>query len=559
MNVRPHLCWIAIWCLARGVPSFASEPIQLRDVTAETGITFVHTDGSSGNRYIVETVASGLALFDYDNDGRIDIYFLNGAPLRGTKTETVPRNSLWHNEGNWKFTDATERSGLGDPGYALGVAVADYDNDGYEDVYISNFGPNKLYRNRGDGTFVDVTEKAGVADGAGKIGAGVAFFDMDNDGDLDLFATHYVNFTYENHRAVRFNGHPAYAGPLDYQPTASTLFRNNGDGTFTDISVESGIAQHKGAGMGVVCFDADGDGDTDVFVGNDKTGNFLFINDGHGKFKETAGLAGVAYDVAGRAQGSMGVECADLDNDGLLDLFVSTYQQEVATLFKNQGNGLFQDITQLARAGDGSLRYVKWGTGAVDFDNDGDRDLFIACGHLHDNVHLFDNTTSYECPSLVLRNSGGGKFVNVSDKAGDGPLLKRSARGAAFDDLDNDGDIDVVILNSRRGPTLLRNESERGHWLQLKLVGARPSGSGSNRDAVGAKVRLIAADLTLVDEVHSGRGYQSDYGRRLQFGLGKRDKIDRVEIQWPGGAKQEIRDVPVDQRLTIREQSPRSE
>ncbi|HMJ65159.1 MAG TPA: CRTAC1 family protein, partial [Candidatus Binatia bacterium] len=355
------------------------------------------------------------------------------------------------------------------------------------------------------------------------------------------------------------NGHPAYAGPLDYQPTASTLFRNNGDGTFTDISVESGIAQHKGAGMGVVCFDADGDGDTDVFVGNDKTGNFLFINDGHGKFKETAGLAGVAYDVAGRAQGSMGVECADLDNDGLLDLFVSTYQQEVATLFKNQGNGLFQDITQLARAGDGSLRYVKWGTGAVDFDNDGDRDLFIACGHLHDNVHLFDNTTSYECPSLVLRNSGGGKFVNVSDKAGDGPLLKRSARGAAFDDLDNDGDIDVVILNSRRGPTLLRNESERGHWLQLKLVGARPSGSGSNRDAVGAKVRLIAADLTLVDEVHSGRGYQSDYGRRLQFGLGKRDKIDRVEIQWPGGAKQEIRDVPVDQRLTIREQSPRSE
>src|SRR5262245_18901525 len=246
-----------------GVPALAG-PIQLHDVTRETGITFVHTDGSSGNRYIVETVASGLALFDYDNDGKIDIYFLNGAPLRGTKTESVPRNSLWHNEGNWKFTDATERSGLGDPGYGLGVAVADYDNDGFEDVYISNFGPNKLYRNRGDGTFVDVTEKAGVADGAGKIGAGVACFDMDNDGDLDLFVAHYVNFAYETHRTVRFNGHPAYGGPLDYQPPAPTLFRNNGDGTFTDVSIESGIATHRGAGMGVICFDADGDGDTDV-------------------------------------------------------------------------------------------------------------------------------------------------------------------------------------------------------------------------------------------------------------------------------------------------------
>lgn len=362
-----------------------------------------------------------MALFDCDGDGDVDIYFLNGAPLRGTKAQSSPpRNSLWRNDGNWKFTDVTASSGLGDEGYGLGVATADYDNDGDQDVYISNFGPNKLYRNNGNGTFSDVTEKAGVANGNTKVGAGVAFFDMDSDGDLDLFAARYVNFTYENHRSVRFNGHPAYAGPLDFQPSPFTLFRNNGDGTLTDVSVESGIAKYKGAGMGVVCADFDNDRDTDIFVANDKSGNFLFLNDGQGKFRENAGLAGVAYDLAGRAQGSMGVECADFDNDGLLDLFVTPYQQELATLFRNQGKGLFEDVTPLTRAGEGTLRYVKWGVGMVDFDNDGYRDIFIACGHLHDNVHLFDNTTSYECPNIVLRNTAG-KFQNVSDKAGDGP------------------------------------------------------------------------------------------------------------------------------------------
>ncbi len=540
--------------------SDAPSPIQLRDVTRETGITFVHTDGSSGQRYIVETVASGLAVFDYDNDGDVDIYFLNGAKLGtnsgGVAATSVPRNALWRNDGNWKFTDVTERSGLGDTNFSVGVATADYDNDGDQDVYISNFGPNKLYQNNGDGTFSDVAKKAGVEDGEKKIGAGVAFLDIDHDGDLDLFAAHYVDFTYENHRGVRFSGHPAYAGPLDYRSTPFSLFRNNGDGTFANVSSESGVGNYKGAGMGVICFDAELDGDTDIFVANDKTGNSLLLNDGKGNFKENAGLAGIAYDMAGRAQGSMGIECADVDNDGLLDLFVTTYQQELATLFRNAGKGMFDDVTAQTRAGEGTLRYVKWGVGVVDFDNDGLRDLFVACGHLHDNVHLFDNTTLYESPSILLRNVGREatpsasatprqrrdasgapslppsaiRFVNVSDKSGDGPTVKRSARGAAFDDLDNDGDIDVVILNSRKGPTIMRNDSARANWLQVRLAGTR-----ANRDAIGARVKLLAGDLTLVDEVHSGRGYQSDYGRRLHFGLGKREKIDRVEVHWPGG------------------------
>jgi hypothetical protein len=373
---------------------------------------------------------------------------------------------------------------------------------------------------------------------------------MDNDGDLDLFAARYVNFTYANHRSVRFNGHPAYAGPLDFQPSPFALLRNNGQSsgyTFTDVTAESGIAKYKGAGMGVVSADFDNDGDTDIFVANDKTGNFLFLNEGQGRFRENAGLAGVAYDLAGRAQGSMGVECADFDNDGLLDLYVTTYQQELATLFRNQGKGLFEDVTPLTRAGEGTLRYVKWGVGMVDFDNDGHRDLFIACGHLHDNVHLFDNTTLYECPGIVLRNTAG-KFQNVSEQTGDAATVKRSARGAAFDDLDNDGDIDVVILNSRREPTILRNDSSPAHWLGVQLIGAK-----SNRDGIGARVTVVAGDVSLVDEVRSGRGYQSDYGRRLHFGLGKRDQIDRVEVRWPGGQTDVLRQPAVDRLHVVRE------
>jgi len=478
----------------------------------------------------------------------VDIYFLSGAPLRGTKAAVAPTNALYRNDGNWKFTDVTRAAGVGDTGYALGVAVGDYDNDGDPDVYLNNYGPNVLYRNNGDGTFTDVTRQAGVGNGH-KVGAGANFLDMDKDGDLDLFVSNYVHFTYENHRIYHSKGFPKYSGPMDYPPTADTLFRNNGDGTFTDVSRESGVAASKGTGMGTVCADYDDDGDTDIFVANDVAGNFLFQNDGTGRFKEVGVFAGAAYDLHGHEQASMGVDCGDYDNDGRLDFYQTSYALELATLFRNLGGGTFEDVTLKTGAGAGTYPHVTWGNSLVDLDNDGHRDIFVACGDIQDNVSKWDDLRTYMAPNVVLLNTGAGKFVNVSDRCGDGLAVKLSSRGAAFDDLDNDGDIDVVILNSRREPTILRNDSPKGnHWIQIRLKGTK-----TNRDGVGARVKVVAGDLTQIDEVHSGRGYQSHYGTRLHFGLGQRRRVDRIEVRWIGGGVDVFRGLEVDRFVTIME------
>ncbi|MHC4398623.1 MAG: CRTAC1 family protein [Planctomycetota bacterium] len=541
---------VGLACWALPSVSLAQWPIQLRDVTGQTGITFRHTDGSSGRRYIVETVTAGLALFDYDGDGYIDVYLLNGAPLKGTSVDAPPTNALYRNQGGWNFTDVTDTAGVGNPGFGLGAAVGDYDNDGDPDLYVNNYGPNVLYQNNGDGTFTDVTRQAGVADGD-KVGAGASFLDVDGDGDLDLYVANYVKFTYETHVPRTMEGFPEYAGPKDYPAEPDTLFRNNGDGTFTDVSAESGIARHAGTGMGMVTADYDNDGDTDVFVLNDVAGNFFFENDGTGKFKEVALMAGLAYNLNGHELGSMGVDCGDFDNDGWLDFFMTSYHGELPVLYKNLGDGLLEDVTLLTGAGAGSLPYVNWGTSFVDFDNDGHRDLFVACGHLQDNIELYNNTSAYEVRNVLLMNTGEGKFVDVSDQAGDGMEPKLSSRGTGFDDLDNDGDVDVVVLNSRREPTILRNDSVGGnHWLQIRLEGTK-----TNRDGVGARVKVTAGDLVQIDEVHSGRGYQSHHGTRLHFGLGKRDRVDRIEVRWIGGAEDAIENVGVDRLVVVAEGS----
>ncbi len=519
--------------------------IRLTDVTSETGITFQHSDGSDGRHLIVEYVSAGLALFDYDGDGDVDIYFLNGAPARDRPSRPV-RNALYRNDGNWKFTDVTQQAGVGDDQHGLGVTVGDFDQDGDPDLYVSNFGPNRLYRNEGDGTFTEVAKAAGVENGD-RVGAGVCFVDIDQDGDLDLYVANYLKFSYDQQIDRTRQGFSVYASPLDFDPEADVLYRNNGDGTFVDFSEESGIASKLGYGMGMVATDFDSDGDSDLFVGNDVGANFVFQNDGKGQFKEIGLLSGFSYDRTGTIQGTMGVDCSDFDNDGHFDLHVTSYQNELATLYKNVNGVFLEDTTNLSGAGLGTNAEVTWGNGFVDFDNDGDRDIFVACGHLYPNVERFDDRTSYRARNILFENSGQGKFRNVTDSAGSGMQVKLSSRGAGFDDLDNDGDIDVVILNSREGPTLLRNDSPvKNYWLDIRLVGRR-----ANREGVGARVELMTGDNKQVDEVRRGRGYQSHFGSDLHFGVGSHAKVDEIRVHWPGGGVDVVKDVLTNQRITI--------
>jgi hypothetical protein len=543
------LIGLALW-LAVG-ESWAQGPLTFTDVTTESGVRFLHTDGSSGRHYIVESFTGGLALFDFDQDGDLDIYFLNGSPLPSTDVDKAKPSALYRNDGDWKFTDVTNPAGLGRPGYAMGVCAADYDNDGFADLYVSNFGPNVLYRNNGDGTFTDYTDRAGVAIGP-HVGAGACFVDIEADGDLDLYAANYIDYSLEQHRPHVHKGVPAYPSPLKHSPVADFLFRNNGDGTFADASRESGIAAHLGYGMGVVACDYDGDGDQDIFVANDVQANFLWQNDGLGKFSEVGLLAGTALDLAGKAQASMGVDAADFDNDGRMDFHVTSYAGEFATLYRNLGRGLFEDATRVARSGESTLPHVKWGNAFADFDNDGWRDLLIACGHLDDNIHLRGGrgATAFEVASAVLRNLGSGRFRDVTAETGDGLKRPRSTRGAAAGDLDGDGDPDLVLLNSRAAPALIRNDTlAENRWLIVQLVGRL-----SNRSAVGALVKVHVGGAIYSDEVRSGRGYQSDFGQQLHFGLGRAPRANKVEIRWPSGRVSALSDVASNQTMRLVEE-----
>ncbi len=521
-------------------------PIQLRDVTRTCGVTFQHKDGSSGRRFIIEPMCAGVATLDYDNDGLIDLYFLCGAALPGTHYNTPPKNRLYRNLGDFQFVDVTEQSGAGDEGFALGVTVGDYDHDGYPDLYVNNAGVDALLRNNGDGTFSNVTIQVGV-DNGDVVGAGVCFLDIEGDGDIDLYVGNYLEFDVHEHVERTVQGYPSYPSPRDFNPIPDKLFRNNGDGTFTDVSAESGIGAIAGRAMGMVCADADDDGDTDVFVLCDFAVNLYFENDGTGKFEEAAVLTGLAYNGLGQENASMGVDCADLDNDGKLDFFMTDYQGEFVVYYRNLGDGRFEDATQETHAGDGSYNHVNWGTALIDFDNDGDRDIFIANGHTEDNIDLYSSSTKHKVRNQVLMNKGNGTFVDVSDSCGDGLDPVCASRGVAFDDLDNDGDIDGIVQNSREAPTVLRNDLPPGrHWIQLYLTGTR-----ANRDAVGSRIKVVAGDLSQIDEVHSGRGYQSHFGTRLHFGLGEHDHVDRIEIRWLGGGTSVLENLPADKLYRI--------
>lgn len=520
--------------------------IRFEDRTQEFQLIFEHRNGSSGRRYLMEAMGAGVACFDADNDGWLDIYLLNGAELPGKQYSSPPTNALFRNLDGKKFAEVTRVARCQDFAFGLGIVSADYDNDGFADLYITNFGPNRLLHNNGDGTFSDVTGFASVADGA-KFSAGATFVDIDQDGNLDLFSANYLEFSYAQHDKLAPTAYPYAPGPHDFPPAADSLFLNQGDGTFADLSLTSGVSSVVGPSMGVIAGDFDGDGDSDIFVACDGAPNLYYVNDGQGNFTEQALFFGLAYDLRGNANGNMGVEAADMDGDGLEDLFVTNYADQLPTLFKNTGMGVFQDVTRISQISSEVFPHVTWGVGLVDFDSDGDRDVFMCSGHLLENAKQLSPETDYGVRNTVMENLGSNAYRSVTGEVGSALAQALSSRGAAFDDLDNDGDIDCVVLNCGAPAQLLINTSQPlNHWLQLELRGRQ-----CNRDAIGSQVRISSGKNVQVAELHNGRGYQSQYGSRLHFGLGQAASIDRLEIVWPGGDVQVLERVAGDRILTI--------
>ena len=534
------ICLFTTYCWAD-----AEGKISFTDVTETAGLRFHHVDGRSGQRYFLETVGSGAAFFDYDNDGLIDIYFVNGADLPGFSSQTPPTNRLYRNNGDGTFTDVTELARIGDTGYGAGCAVADYDNDGNLDLYVTNFGMNVLYRNNGDSTFTDVTQHAGVGDERWSLGC--AFADYDNDGFVDLYVANYIDFHFETHINCTQKGVVAYCPPEHFQGVPDTLYRNNGDGTFTDVTTIAGVYNKDGKGMGVVFGDYDNDGDTDCYVGNDAGENFLYQNKGDGTFTNVGWMAGVEADENGNVQGTMGVDFGDYDNDGLLDLIATNYQQQPNALYRNDNGNFFTDVSFVAGMAD-SLPYVGWGTDFFDVDNDGDKDLLIANGHLQDTVEKYDDTTTYPQQNYLLINKGRGHFANAL-AAGNELQSRKVSRGIATADYDNDGDLDILICNANDTPQLLRNDGgNQWNWILIRTIGTR-----SNRTGIGTRVKIRAGDMTQIDEVRGGSGYLSQNDLRLHFGIGPHKSINLIEARWPSGIVDIIRDVAPNQIIIITE------
>jgi hypothetical protein len=494
---------------------------------------------------MVETFGSGVAWIDYDNDGFVDLYFVNGAPGAA--------NALYrNNKGDGTFTDVTRQAGVaadGNRSYKTGVAVGDYDGDGYLDLYVTAFGPNILYRNNGNGSFTDVTSAAGVAGGSNEWSTSTGFFDFDRDGDLDLYVVNYLDYRLEDNPycGLRKPGYRMYCNPTIFDGMADRLFRNNGDGTFTDVSKAAGIANPAGKGLGVSFCDFDRDGDTDVYVANDLVRNFLYRNNGDGTFLDVAYGAGVGFDVNGKPQAGMGVDCADVDGNGFPDIFVTNFSEELNALYKNTGGGIFEDVS--ATAGMGSaFATLGFGTKLFDIDNDGDLDIHVTNGHVIDNVKLYTPAFTYAQKDLLFENVGG-RFRDVSERAGAGLQTPRVGRGLAVADFDNDGDLDVVISSLGERPILLRNDSVRtGNWLLIRAQAAK-----RNTFGLGATVRIETADGVQVREVNNVASYLSSSDVRLHVGLGSAKAAQRIEILWPDGARQVLNNVAANQVLLVEE------
>jgi enediyne biosynthesis protein E4 len=535
-----------------GAGGFSSAPqVKFIDVAPAAGLRFTHDNASSPEKYLIETMGSGCGWIDYDQNGLLDIYLVNGAATRLYTPKRPLRSALYRNNGDGSFTDVTERAGVGAEGlFGMGVAVGDYDNDGFPDLFVLGYRRCILYHNNRDGTFSDVTSRAGVGN-AGKWGSSAAWFDYDNDGNLDLVVANYVDWSPENnfYCGSKGPGLRSYCHPDVYHGAAPTLYHNNGDGTFTDVSDRSGLGQKPGNGLGVVTFDYDQDGWQDIFIANDSMPNFLFHNNRDGSFREVAYSAGVAVGIDGQFEAGMGADAADTTGSGRPDLVVTHLDQQLARLYRNLGDGLFEDATYRSKISYATFHMSGFGARFLDYDNDGCRDLFMANGHVLDNIQRYHAETRYAESKLMFRNTGSGSFENVSDQLGPDFLLPRVSRGAAIGDFDNDSGLDILVSNNGQAAQLLRNDGgNSNHWLQLLLVGTR-----SNRDAVGARVKVTAGDLVLYDERKGGMSYQSAQDPRLHFGLAQRSSVDQIEIRWPSGEVTKLGNLKADQILAIEE------
>ncbi len=560
MHSRPTFRrWIAggglLFCL---LGAASSPEVEFTDITAATRIDFKHESSATSNKYLIETMGGGVALLDYDNDGRLDVFFTNGAriddPMPDGKMpdKSDPRfwNHLYHQNPDGTFTDVTQKAGLtGMPQnhYDMGIAVGDYDNDGFEDLYVTGFGGNTLYHNNGDGTFRDVTKAAGVGGGGWSASAG--FFDYDNDGKLDLYVTRYVDWTFKTNRycGERKPGYRAYCHPDNYDGVTDILYHNNGDGTFTDVSAKAGIANPNGKGLGVSFADYDDDGFTDIFVANDSVQCFLYHNNGNGTFTEQGLLAGVGFNEDGKTFAGMGIDFADYDNDGHPDVVVTDLSNERYMLFRNLGDGSFRDVTNSSGLGGATISFSGWSTRFFDYDNDGWKDIFVAQAHVMDTIEKTSPNLRYMQPPLLLRNQSG-RFVRVSP----GEVFQRewAGRGAAFGDIDNDGDIDIVVSNLDQKAYVLRNDGgNRNHWLRIAATGRK-----SNRDGIGSRVKVVSASgMTQYFSINTAVGYQSASDKRLLVGLGSDATAKLVEIRWPSGMVQRFENVKADQVLKAEE------
>lgn len=543
MTSRVHFLWYlaillaALALLAFGGHSSVSENI-FTDITESTGIRWKDISGESNDRYLIESMGGGVGFLDFDNDGLLDICLITGGETRNGKSSTVPRNALYRNLGNGRFQDVAAKAGIDKiPFYGMGVAAADYDNDGFEDLYITGYPSSALFHNNGDGTFTNVTAKAGVGN-AGKFAASAAWLDYDRDGRLDLFVANYVKFSFEGPQHCSYEGQPTYCAQTAYDGDISRLYHNNGDGTFTDVTAQAGLANLSGRALGVVAIDFDGDGWPDLFVSRDASPNLLLVNKRNGTFEDTALRAEVAVNMDGNARAGMGVDAGDVIGNGHPAVVITNFNDENHTLFVNPGHFPFEDRTTESGLAQMTHAFVGWGAHFLDYNNDGRLDLVMVNSHLNEVIERTRNDVSYREPPLLLRNAGGGKFENVAKLAGPVFQQKFRARGLAVGDIDNDGRSDVIFTRLDDAPVLLRNTwTKAGSWIGLQLEGTR-----SNRDAIGAKVVIQAGPQKLVRWVEGGGSYLSSHDKRLIFGLGPNASKEVIaEITWPNGQIQTIR------------------